>query len=109
MKFYKWNFLKTKNFKLKVKFFEKQKFHFKSVKIELQGKLMNIANSPPQAIFLQSHISIHIKIVFWRVYRLQNPAISRGKFQVKSEFFYKWHFISDIFWRKIFTLKVKFL
>ena len=63
---------KPKKFKLKVKFFEnqkfqvkseifeKQKFHFKSVKIELQGKLMNIANSPPQANFFAiTHFNTH--------------------------------------------------
>ena len=51
---------KSKKIKLKVKFFENQKFHFKSVKIELQGKLMNIANSPPQAKFFAiTHFNTH--------------------------------------------------
>ena len=53
-------FENKKKIKLKVKKFEKQKFHFKSVKIELQGKLVNIANSPPQANFFAiTHFNTH--------------------------------------------------
>ena len=93
---------KSTNFKLKVKFFENHKFHFKSEKnptisSQTRGKQvenLKIVNSPPQARkFWQPYTSKHIKTVFSESFTLQNPKNISGKSS--------WNFKSEI-------LKVKF-
>ena len=75
-----------------MKFFENQKFHFKNVKIELQGKLMNIANSPPQAKFFAiTHFNTHKNSVFGEVTVSKILPFPGGNFKLKVKFF-----ISDI-------------